>query len=407
MQTGAIPSPGTTAHRQLHGGFMGAGPVGKEIVLHDFASGADGALPYAGLVSVKGTLYGTTTNGGADNFGTVFKITASGKETVLHAFIGGTTDGVNPYGGLTDVNGTLYGTTLSGGGSGCYSTGCGTVFKVTTSGKESVVYSFKGGAKDGAFPQAGLTGVNGTLLGTTVEGGADNLGTVFTITTAGKESLLHSFTGGADGASPLAALINLKGALYGTTEVGGTGSCSGFQGAGCGTVFKVTTSGTERVLFTFPGTAANGEFPFGGLTAVKGTLYGTTVNGGTSNIGTVFKIAPSGSESVLYSFKNNSGDGNEPYAGLLDVKGALYGTTGQGGSANVGTVFKVTTSGAETVLYSFAGYPSNGQTPTAGLIDVSGTLYGTTNVGGNGEACYNDFGPDGCGTVFSLPIERK
>jgi uncharacterized repeat protein (TIGR03803 family) len=404
MQTGAIPGPGTAAQRQLHDGFAGARPVAKEIVLHDFTSGADGALPYAGLASVKSTLYGTTTNGGADNFGTVFKITASGKESVLHAFTGGTSDGVNPYGGLVNVDGTLYGTTLSGGGSGCYSIGCGTVFKIAPSGKESVVYSFKGGAKDGEYPQAGLTDVNGTLFGTTIEGGADNFGTVFKVTAAGKETLLHSFAGGADGASPLAVLVDLKGSLYGTTEVGGTGSCSGFQGAGCGTVFKVTTSGAERVLFTFPGTGSNGEFPFAGLTAVKGTLYGTTVNGGASNIGTVFKVAPSGAESVIYSFKNSSGDGNEPYAGLLDVKGALYGTTGQGGSTNVGTVFKVTTSGTETVLYSFTGYPSNGQTPTAGLTDLNGTLYGTTNVGGNSESCYNDFGPDGCGTVFSLSL---
>jgi uncharacterized repeat protein (TIGR03803 family) len=403
MQTGAIPS-GTTAQRPLHGGFVGVRSAVTEIVLHNFASGADGALPYAGFVSVKGTLYGTTTDGGASNDGTVFKITTSGKESVIHAFAGGTSDGANPYGGLIDVDGTLYGTTLSAGGLGCYATGCGTVFKITTSGKESVVYSFKGGSNDGAFPQAGLTDFKGTLFGTTTEGGTKNYGTVFKIAASGKESLLHSFAGGADGASPLGRLIDLRGTLYGTTEVGGTGSCTGLQGAGCGTVFEIATSGTERVLFSFPGTSSNGEFPFAGLTAVKGTLYGTTVNGGTSNIGTVFTITPSGSESVLYNFKNSSGDGNEPYAGLLNIKGALYGTTGQGGSASVGTVFKITTSGKETVLYSFAGYPSNGGTPTAGLIDVNGTLYGTTNVGGNSETCYNYFGPTGCGTAFSLSL---
>ena len=403
MQTGTIPS-GTTAERRLHGGFAGARPLVKEIDLHDFASGADGALPYAGLVSIKGTLYGTTVDGGANGDGTVFKITTSGKESVLHAFTGGASDGANPYGGLIDVDGMLYGTTLSAGGLGCYSTGCGAIFKITTSGKESIVYSFKGGSTDGAFPQAGLIDVKGTLFGTTVEGGTKNYGTVFKITASGKESLLHSFAGGTDGASPLAGLTDFKGTLYGTTEVGGTGSCSGFQGAGCGTIFKVATSGTERVLFTFPGTTANGEFPFAGLTAVKGMLYGTTVNGGASNIGTVFKITPSGTESVLYNFKNSSGDGNEPYAGLLYIKDTLYGTTGQGGSASVGTVFKITTSGTESVLYNFAGYPSNGGTPTAGLIDVNGTLYSTTNVGGNSEACYNYFGPTGCGTVFSLSL---
>ncbi|HLY02041.1 MAG TPA: choice-of-anchor tandem repeat GloVer-containing protein [Candidatus Cybelea sp.] len=394
MQSAAIPSAGASAAR----------PVVKETVLHNFASDGDGASPYAGLVNVSGTLYGTTIDGGANGYGTVFKITTSGKESVLHSFAGGTSDGANPYGGLIEVKGALYGTTLSAGGLGCYSTGCGAVFKITTSGKESLVYSFKGGAGDGAFPQAGLTDVKGALFGTTSEGGTKNYGTIFKIAASGKETLLHSFAGSADGATPIAGLIDFGGTLFGTTEVGGTGSCSGFQGAGCGTVFKVTTSGSEHVLFTFPGTTANGEFPFAGLTAVKGALYGTTVNGGSSNIGTVFKITPSGTESLVYSFKNSSGDGNEPYAGLLNIKGTLYGTTGQGGNASDGTVFKVTTSGAETVLYSFAGYPSNGGTPSAGLIDVNGTLYGTTDEGGNSSACYNNFGPVGCGTVFSLSL---
>jgi uncharacterized repeat protein (TIGR03803 family) len=394
MQTGAIPSSGATAQRH---------PGVKETVLHNFESESDGASPYAGLVSVKGALYGTTTDGGASGDGTVFRITTSGEESVIHAFTGGS-DGANPYGGLIDVNGTLYGTTLSAGGSGCYSTGCGTVFKITTSGKESVVYSFKGGAGDGAFPQAGLIDVNGTLFGTTTEGGTKNYGTVFKVTTSGKESLLHSFAGGTDGVTPLAGVTNLKGTLYGTTELGGTGTCSGLEGAGCGIVFKVTPSGTERVLFTFPGTTANGEFPFAGLSAVKGTLYGTTLNGGTSNIGVVYKVAPSGAQSVLYNFKDSSGDGNEPYGDLLDIKGTLYGTTAQGGSASAGTVYKIATSGAETLLYSFAGYPSNGGSPTAALTDVNGTLYGTTDEGGNSDACYNSFGPFGCGTVFSLSL---
>lgn len=404
MQTTAIPSAGNAAAQRQPRGFAGAHLAVKETVLHIFTSGSDGAFPYAGLVSVGGTLYGTTIEGGANGDGTVFKITPSGKEQVIHAFTGGTSDGAYPYGGLIDVNGTLYGTTLSAGGSGCYSTGCGAVFKVTTSGKESLVYSFKGGAADGAFPQAGLTDVKGTLFGTTSEGGAKNFGAVFKITAAGKETLLHSFDGGADGETPLAGLTNLSGMLYGTTEYGGTGSCSGLQGAGCGIVFKITMSGTESVLFTFPGNTSNGEFPFAGLTAVKGTLYGTTANGGTDGIGSVFKISPSGTESVVYNFKGGSGDGDEPFAGLLDIKGTLYGTTGQGGSATAGTAFKMTTAGKETVLYNFAGYPSNGGTPIAGLIEVNGKLYGTTDEGGNSESCYDDFGPVGCGTVFSLSL---
>lgn len=403
-QPGAIPSAGTATAPQWHGSLVNAPNAVKETILHTFTSAPDGAFPYAALVNVKGTLYGTTINGGADGYGSVFKIATSGKESVIHSFTGGTSDGANPYGSLVDVNGTMYGTTLSAGGLGCYSTGCGTVFKITTSGKESIVYSFKGGTSDGAFPQAGLTDVKGTLFGTTLQGGAKNYGTVLQITASGKETLLHSFAGGSDGTSPLANLTELKGALYGTTEYGGTGSCSTLGGSGCGIVFKVTPSGTESVLFTFPGNTSNGEYPFGGLTDVKGTLYGTTVNGGASNIGVVFKITPSGTENVIYNFKNSSGDGNEPFAGLILVKGTLYGTTGQGGTSGAGTVYKITTSGAETVLYSFAGYPSNGGTPTADLVDVHGALFGTTDDGGSSENCYNNFGPTGCGIVFSLSL---
>src|SRR5579871_1685623 len=181
-QTGAIPGPSiTTAQRQLHGSFVSAKAAVTETVLHSFGTG-DGEVVYAGLTNVKGTLYGTTIDGGASGYGTVFKITTAGKESVLHSFTG-SGDGAYPYGGLIDVKGTLYGTTLSAGGSACYSNGCGTVFKITTSGKERVVYSFKGGPGDGAFPEAGLTDVNGTLFGTTSSGGSSNLGAVFRVTT--------------------------------------------------------------------------------------------------------------------------------------------------------------------------------------------------------------------------------
>lgn len=402
-QTGALPSSDSAAAWRQSGAPLVVGPPGsKERVLHDFEAGADGAGPYAGLVNVNGTLYGTTVDGGANGYGTVFKVTTSGRESVLYSFTGGS-DGGYPYGGLIDVKGVLYGTS-SGGGVGCYSGGCGTVFRITTSGKESVVYSFNGGASDGAYPEAGLTDVSGTFYGTTSGGGRSSFGTVFKVTNSGKETLLHSFAGGADGATPVAGLTNLNGALYGTTEVGGSGSCSGFQGDGCGTVFKVTGSGTESVLFTFPGNESNGEFPFAGLAAVKSALYGTTLNGGTSNIGVVFEITPSGKESVLYNFKNSAGDGNEPYAGLLDIKGVLYGTTGQGGSAYHGTVFKITLSGTETLLYSFAGYPADGAAPVGSLTELGGRLYGTTEQGGNSKDCYTYFGPVGCGTIFSLSL---
>ncbi len=165
-------------------------------VLYRFNKAPDGHNPFAGLVNVNGTLYGTTFWGGA-RVGTVYSITTGGAEQVLYRF-GGKTDGTEPYAGLIDVNGTLYGTTYAGGGYGCTGGGCGTVFSITTGGTEKVLYSFGGGI-DGAYPGAGLTDLNGTLYGTTISGGSgcgsDGCGTVFSITTGGTEQVLHSFTG--------------------------------------------------------------------------------------------------------------------------------------------------------------------------------------------------------------------
>jgi uncharacterized repeat protein (TIGR03803 family) len=381
-------------------------------VLHRFNGYSnDGAEPYAGLINVNGTLYGTTYVGGAYNLGTVYKITTSGKETVLYSFCSHyikhkCADGSGPEAGLTTVNGTLYGTTTYGGPAYC-SGGCGTVFKITTSGKETVLHSFGVGSGDGSGPLAGLINVNGTLYGTTTGGGAYcssggyNCGTVFAITTSGAETVLHSFKGGSgDGANPSDGLLDVNGTLYGTTQDGGA-YCGSY---GCGTVFSVTTSGKEKVLHNFGG-SGDGEYPTAGLINVNGTLYGTTDGGD----GTVFSITRSGKETVLYSFKGGSGDGANPYDGLLDVNGTLYGTTLNGGSRSCkvsssygcGTVFSISTSGTETVLYSFKGTHGDGRYPFAGLINVNGTLYGTTRNGGL-NSCYGASGFPGCGTVFSL-----
>jgi uncharacterized repeat protein (TIGR03803 family) len=202
---------------------------------------------------VGGTLYGTTQTGGGTGCeggvgcGTVFKVTPKGVESVLYSFQGGS-DGALPLGDLINVLGTLYGTTYGGGatGTGCANGGCGTVFKVTLKGVESVLHSFQGGS-DGANPNAGLVNVGGTLYGTTTQGGdgtgagcADGgCGTVFNVTPKGVESVLQSFAGGSDGASPSGDLINVLGTLYGTTNKGGGTGCGG-PGFGCGTVFKVT-----------------------------------------------------------------------------------------------------------------------------------------------------------------------
>ncbi len=208
---------------------------GAESVLHRFAGGNDGSQPYASLTDLNGVLYGTTYYGGANGDGTVFKITTSGTEDVLHSF-GGGTDGVAPYAGLTNVNGVLYGTTRNGGAfhTNGSAFGNGTVFKITTSGAEHVLHSF-GGGNDGRNPFSGLTNVNGVLYGTTYYGGAaNNGGTVFKITTSGVKSAAYSFLGGSDGAGPYADLTNVNGTLYGTTYEGGASDK--------GTVFALSLS---------------------------------------------------------------------------------------------------------------------------------------------------------------------
>jgi uncharacterized repeat protein (TIGR03803 family) len=358
-------------------------------VLHAFDA-YDGANPEASLIDVKGTLYGTT-YGGGDNYygdGTVFAITTSGTETLLHSFGNASgKDGAYPAAGLIDVNGTLYGTTVHGGAYASLSRlGNGTVFAISTLGREKMLYSFGGSDDDGSEPYAGLINVKGVFYGTTLQGGAKGHGTVFALEKSGKESVLHSFGDKHDGEYPYAGLLNLKAALYGTTSSGGAKGC---QGDGCGTVFAIATSGTESVLHGF--NWHDGAYPEAGLLNVKGTLYGTTYRGGATGDGDVFAITTSGKETVLHRF-GGLGDGSDPVATLVNINGTFYGTTRLGGANGDGTVFAITSSGKESVLHNFAGGSGDGADPRAGLINVNGTLYGTTSGGG----------PNGVGTVFSL-----
>jgi uncharacterized repeat protein (TIGR03803 family) len=355
-------------------------------VLYSFAGTPDGELPLAGLLNVNERLFGTTSEGGTNYVGAVFKITTSGIETVLHSFARGKRDGIYPEAGLINVKGSLYGTTSEGGASSY-----GTVFKLSMSGKEGVIHNFKGASGDGASPGGGLLDVRGTLYGTSGGGGASDRGTVYAITTSGTETVLHSFGGSGDGASPEGGLLNVNGTLYGTTVDGGTN--------GYGTVFYITTTGKERVLYSFAGGAGDGAYPWGTLLNLNGTLYGTTAGGGGSGCnsgsgcGTVFSITPSGTETVLHIF-GASGDGAEPFAGLIDVEGTLYGTTRFGGGKNGdGTVFRIGTDGkGENVLHNFKGGRRDGALPWAALIKVDGSLFGTTELGGAKDA----------GTIFSL-----
>jgi uncharacterized repeat protein (TIGR03803 family) len=323
--------------------------------------------------------------------GTIFEVDPAGTENVVYNFKGnfnGATDGSWPFDTLTLVNAKLYGTTSSAG-----QYAHGTVFTSDIVGNEHVIYQFMGGA-DGAGPEAPVIGLHGKLYGTTVVGGGAGCGgagcgTVFSLTTTGTEHVLYAFRGGTDGERIYAGVTALHGVLYGATLQGGGSGCGG---GGCGTLYKLTLTGQEHVLHTFSGT--DGDFP-NGLTVVNGVLYGTTEGGGTKNSGTFFSITPSGTFKTLYNFTDIP-DGNLPGANLIYSKGTFYGTTVGGGTAGNGTVFSITKSGTETVLYSFKG-GTDGQDLQGPVHLLNGWLYGTTTSGG-GTGC----GGSGCGTIFKV-----
>ncbi len=361
---------GTIASSNVTSVAVSCGDHG-ESVLYSFMGSPDGMNVYAGVVmDSSGNLYGTTRDGGSNNLGTVFKVTPTGTETVLYSFAGGS-DGSNPYASLVfDSAGNLYGTTYAGG-----SNNLGTVFKITPSGAETVLHTF-GSGNDGAAPYAGLVmDSSGNLYGTTSVGGSSSHGTVFKITPTGTETVLHSFGVGSDGQDLNGGLlIDSNGNLYGTTTVGGSSSF--------GTVFKIDSTGVESILYSFS-SLPDGQVPTAALVMdSNGNLYGTTSRGGTQNFGTVFKITPSGTESVLYSFQGGT-DGSLPQDSIvIDSSGNLLGTTSDGGSNNQGVLFEITPSGTETVLHSFV-QGNDGANPQAGLvIGSNGYLYGTTIGGG-------------------------
>ncbi len=282
---------------------------------------------------------------------------------VVYSFKG-RSDGANPVGGVIESQGSLYGTTYAAGGPGCNGAGCGTVFAVGLTGGEKTLYRFKGNL-DGANPTSSLLSVDKILFGTTQSGGGSacgtGCGTVFSISPSGSERILYSFAGGTDGANPEAGLLNVRGELYGTTEYGGNAACQG----GCGTVFKVArSSGKETVVYRFRG-GKDGFHPVSPLIYVNGDFYGTTQSGGF--------VSSSSNHACVY------------YA------------------PGCGTVFKVSSSGRERVVarffWSFSN-PNGGATPTAPLVYANDRFYGTTILGGtDGNATM--FGP-GCGTVYGM-----
>lgn len=371
--------------------------------------GSNGSRPVAGVVQgIDGSFYGTASYGGTNNSGAVFKVTPAGKLITLYRFCeqSGCTDGANPYASLVQAtNGNFYGTTQFGGADNF-----GTVFKMTPAGKLITLYSFCAqlNCPDGSQPTASLVqGTDGNFYGTTQYGSG---GGVFKITPSGT---LTTY-----GICPqiyfcgwrlYAGLVQATdGNFYGTTMWGGDYDGYGYcYDYGCGTVFKITPAGTATKLHDFcvyqTVNCSDGAMPLGGLVqATDGNFYGTTGAGGTINygVGTVFKITPTGTLTTLYSFcvQSPCPDGVEPYTSLVQATdGNFYGTTFLGGANNSsGTVFKITPEGSLTTLYSFCAQPActDGYGPVGLVQATDGNFYGTTESGG----ANND------GTVFELSV---
>jgi len=355
-------------------------------VIYSFHGRTDGSYP-GSLVLHGESLYGTTQYGGTHNgCGTVFKVDGNGHETILYNFGASPSDGCVPNASIVfDASGNLYGTTLSGGNLACLGTipGCGTVFKLDSHLRETVLHRFTPSGPDGFAPVFLTSDSKGNLYGAASGGGIYQYGVIFRMTTSGEESVLYSFTGGDDGGLPTAGLaLDSQDTIYGTTTGGGK--------LLWGTVFKLTGH-TETVLHNFAGFPSDGAEPSGVIGPDRsGDLFGTTQNGGAQNAGIFFKIDSEGHETVLYHFGASAEAAFYPNGGLLqDSSGNIYGTTIEGGIGG-GTIFKLTPT-LEFTFYDLD--PSVVQYPFAGVtMNAAGNLYGTTIQGGSGNT----------GTVFKF-----
>jgi uncharacterized repeat protein (TIGR03803 family) len=366
-------------------------------LLYAFPNYRAGYLPRGSLIGLRGSLYGTTSEGGPEcgqpGCGTVFSLSLkpSVRETVLHSF-GNGSDGGTPYSGVTALADTIYGTTFRGGLSN------GVVYSVhLKSGQQTVLHQFQR-TRDGRGPVGGLASIGNTLYGTT-SAGYNGHGAVFSIDSNGHEAVIYRFKGRPDGSIPRGDLLAIGNVLYGTTASGGSN-----PGKTWGTVFSVTLGPSgpqEKVLYSFRG-GANGKEPQSGLIYVNGLLYGVTPSGGLDNNGTVFSLNPStGQEIVLYKFRGGT-DAWIPIGNLSHFKGILYGASYFGGLSGYGTVFALNLDGSgETIVHSFSAGRTDGANPEAGVALSNGTLYGTTAFGGKGD-CTTAGEVNGCGTIYSI-----
>lgn len=348
-------------------------------VLYSYGTITNDAITptYGRLVQASdGNFYGATMGGGEFNEGAAFMITPLGVETVTHSFDSSGARSPSVISLAIGPDGDFYSVSTSGGFDSC-----GTVFKVTSTGTATVLHNFNSTTTDGCSPTSGLTlGSDGNFYGTTGGAGAFNGGTVFKITPSGTETLVYSFGNGLDGSSPFNAnLVQASdGNFYGVTNGGGDN--------GLGTVYKLTPSGTETVLYSFAGGTTDGSSPQSGLTiGPDGNFYGTTLEGGASNLGTVFKITPTGTETVIHSFAGGAADGAQPSGSdlVLGPDNNFYSMTSAGGASDNGVLYKITPGGAVTLLHTFSGGATDGAVPFTGItIGTDGYLYGTTSEGG-------------------------
>ncbi|HEX8814472.1 MAG TPA: choice-of-anchor tandem repeat GloVer-containing protein [Terriglobales bacterium] len=361
--------------------------------LHRFAGESGGGNPYAGVIQGSdGTLYGTTYFGGAfPYYGEVYRLDGAGKATRLHSFTHNGTDGLYPYTPLVrDDDGTLYGTT-NAGGTGDY----GTVFKIDSAGRETVLHEFVG--FDGCNPVQGLIrDKSGSLYGTASGCGFGLYGTLFKIDNAGNFKLLHTFEGPpSDGGYPLFGHLTMDalGNIYGTTTQGGSRECGGY---GCGTVYKLGDKRGYSILYTFAGGTSDGCTPEGTvLEDSAGNFYGTTRECGSHGDGTIWKLNTNHVETALHSFAGGSSDGCYPYGGVAeDAEGNFYGLTNGCGANNDGALYEFS-GGKLSLLHSFD--ETDGEYPMGEVLRTAdGTLFGTAGYG----ATVNCNGV-GCGTVWS------
>ncbi len=349
----------------------------------------DGGTPNSGLAEgPDGNFYGTTEVGGSADAGIVYRVTPTGKETLLHSFSTGTVaDGSAPLGGIVaGSDGNFYGTTQFGG-----TNDFGTLFQIDANGNERLVYSFGTTPSDATEPSGALIrGRDGNFYGTTRVGGTYGQGTVFQVTASGTERVVYSFGATAtDAVQPTGGVIQgSDGNFYGITHQGGQ--------HGTGAVFRVSADGVESVLYSADSTfVTNGNTLLSTLVdGNDGYLYVDDYGGGAHGGGAFFRLDKTGGVSVLYSFGAADGDGIRPTGGLIRASdGNFYGTTQSGGAYQGGTVFRITPTGQESVVYSFGGVTGDGNTPSGLVQGSDGNLYGTTTSGGT----------QGIGTFFTIP----